>query len=1327
MAEANEAKEKDHSAEPAAEASCAISVVNRELHSPPITLQRDRKERILDVLSIAKGKEAMGNPNSSNPMSSKIPEDILHDPNINNWMSPKKTPGSTQKAKMATGTDNQSQTSTPGASEAAGHMERASSSLHAAANYAMSSEVQEKSDAAARERVEVDSSGVATRHAQQEQGPQEPSLQRIRPIVPPPRGPGAYPSGLIQQDYLPLNAHRQIDEVVLPNAGTNAPPAAIPEATPIMAELADDMAMELENRMAELQSKNEEIERLKRDLEQLRAAPVAEIVATTNNKTVIREVQYNNTQEDISTEFQSVMPFPTAKEESNELLVNLKTTQLQFSTLGLVGRNAEKGLLASCLRRSIEEGTRELVLISGYSGTGKTSLAATLQQEVTQMNGVFCSGKFDLYLRDEPYSGVASACNKLWEEVRGNQQCCDEIVRVLDKDMEILVEVLPQLQSIAVEQEASTDDRPQGLEAKNRTTYALQRFFRIVCSYFTGLVLSLDDLQWADLASLDLLESLCTDDEITNLVVIGCFRSNEVDDTHLLSKMMRELRTNRSIQEEGGLHITEVSIGNLGLSSVHEMLQGLLCMSKSETYALAQACHKKTHGNAFFLIKFLSHLQEQGLLEFSPYLLKWAWDITEITSKTSSTSNVVELLKGKMQDLPKDVMQLLPIMACMGSSIEESMLSIVWSSWCKQKGDDIPVEPLLAVALEEGFLERHQATSFRFAHDKIQEASMALTSIDELGSLKATVGKILLEELDEISMEATIFIVVSLLNEGLSSCQQIGNLELARLNLRAATKAVSTSAFQSASVYVLKGVELLPANKWADHYTLTLELFSLASEVQACLGRYDSMQMCFSEVVEKARDLPDTFRVHNSVMESYFVRCMNQQGFDHSLSLLEKLGHKFARRPASIMMATLAGIAGIKLTTNFSTLPQKIDDLPAMTDPTMMQTLTTLEHCQNYSYVLGHDIFALLVLKNVKLTLQHGYSVHSPPSFAMLALILVGVLNDFESASMLMSCVENKMMPKSRLTASRTGLLLGGFVSCWLEPIENCNKRLLEGYHQGLCIGDIDSAMWCICLYLTNGLMCGKRLAVLEADGAIYMKQILEFNRKEIAKCTSMEFATIANLTGNSNAWAYVEDGILAGLDLSKLNDDANMINSTKVKHNMLHAFFGRHQEGTDLSIARGDKHLKGSPGVFEHSTDYLHRSVSSFAVARTTGKTKYKKHAKHLRSFIKTWTKKGCPSTVHINHLLDAENAALKKKKKHNYPTNVKEFYIKAVDSALQGGFINHAALACERFGDFLLSDMKDTASAAIELKKAKDYYSQWGATAKVEAMQRQHSDLLV
>lgn len=784
----------------------------------------------------------------------------------------------------------------------------------------------------------------------------------------------------------------------------------------------------------------------------------------------------------------------------------LPISSLRFSSLGLVGRDDEKELLVSCLKRAARgdesktdsQGSRELVLISGAAGTGKTALAAALAKPVRKLEGLYVKGKFDIYLRGEPYAGMAAAfreiCGRilLLRDGRSFEMIRQELIdKVGSENLHLLINVIPELSEIVGDDGTMDDIKSQGGElSKARFNYAFRLLVRVVASHFAPLVILLDDLQWADAATLDLIQVLIADRDNPSLMVIGAYRSNEVDEHHPLSALINEMKRT---SEQDDFDLTEIEIGNMDTSQVNEVLLCLLNMDEPmETLALADVCHKRSLGNIFSLLVFLQMLQAEGHLHYNLGTFKWCWDEQKIMSETAATANVVDLMKQKIGKLPADVGERLTIAACLGFSFEPAILFSVWDIISRQKGNDTvnkvdgdkekdknadgdkenknaegdeddENKAWLALVEQEGFLEvEPDGTAYRWVHDKVQEAATSIVPPDELRGLKAQVGTILMDELDEKDMDSYIFTVVNLLHEGGIPDEETEGIKLAELCLQASKKAANLSAFESTSKFATIGVNVLPTNMWSDHYDLTLNLYSTAAEAACYLGKTEELEKYYNEVLDqKDRPLFDKLRVYHAMI-SYLGGASGRpnDATDLIVDILAQFGIKFPKRKSTRLLATISG--AFKAKRAISALqPEDITIMPTMNDPEQLEIMRLLDQLFIAAYLAKSDLLPLSIFASARLTLDYGLSEYSAPVFAGLALILGAALGDMALAAktgnfaeLAMSKVECKNMD------ARTDLWLTSFVLCWTNPITRMFPRLLKAYETGLSVGDNENACW---------------------------------------------------------------------------------------------------------------------------------------------------------------------------------------------------------------------------------------------------------------------------
>ena len=784
---------------------------------------------------------------------------------------------------------------------------------------------------------------------------------------------------------------------------------------------------------------------------------------------------------------------------SDRNLVRQKSFKRDYSRQTLsVGRQYDSIASFSTMPAVTNERSRQLILISGYSGTGKTSLAGTVEKKVWNVGGIYARGKCDLSLKNEPYTGLAAACGEVCDHIKERiwnpeKKTCKikasvstrivkDIIAELGDELFILSRVIPKLDDLVQhhnrhnghkrsfddDDTSTTLDHTQSYEgAQNRFNFAFRRFIRILSTYFKPLVFVLDDLQWADLETLSLLQVLMTDQSNPNFMVIGCYRSNEQNQSQILPSLIGTLRTQAN--EGKVFDMTEIEIGNLTVDQVNRIVMDLTSIDDPfQTLGLAKICHEKTLGNAFFAVYFLSMLSEHRLLSYNFGMMKWVWDEKEIEDRTKATTNVVDIMKDRMaHTLSPGYKRLMEVGACLGATFDSRLLTTVWHDFVAndpmaQYGDVVHtsrnIDKMLSFFVQEGYLH-HVSTSpgtYRWVHDRLQEACFASLPEEEINSLKYYVGSSLLRNLGRNDANNEIFVVVNLLNSGAST--DAGQMDaaqhptrLAKLNLQAARNAVALSAFRSASKYATTGIDMLPADKWQCHYKLTVDLYSTAAEIECHLGHSDNMQKHCDAVLQLSTPCwSDKLRVYNVLVDSMYNRGDHNDAIDLCLDCLGKLGCSLPKTELKTLSQTAAGLNKAKK--NARKTSDTIDALPPMTDRLKIDAMELLDKLARFTYFSHHNLLPVVVFKMLKWTLEYGLCVSSPTAFAATALVFAGRIYDFDQAEVyakLALRVLEKLRAQSphnaRLVESRTKFILHSFVFHWFKPYHEMSKPLLEG------------------------------------------------------------------------------------------------------------------------------------------------------------------------------------------------------------------------------------------------------------------------------------------
>lgn len=1046
----------------------------------------------------------------------------------------------------------------------------------------------------------------------------------------------------------------------------------------------------------------------------------------------------------------------------------LTINKLDLSSLGLFGRSREQKQLKDCLERLVRSlpkdnhenandslssphgkgPSKELVLVHGLSGSGKTALAATLQDPIKLHRGLFVLGKFDPFLREQPLAGIASVCRAVVGELlhlkASNLNRFDEVKYALEEefgisDFLLLKRIVPELDEIVTlntHTASASEDPITGNQ--DALIYSFLRFFRIICSFFAPLIVALEDVQDIDIASLELLQALLTCRLNQGLMITATYRSNEVDENHPFCQAIKDLQ---SKQSKYHLEITNIPVDNLDVENVNSILQDVLG-SQANTHPLAEICHKRTLGNPFFVLSFLRMLHDEGLLKYNLGLMQWKWDAEMIEQETAASPNVVVIVRNRMNHCSPEVIQLLQLAACMGSSFDETILGKVWQAAIGAKAGRVE-EILASVTDEPCFLEKKGGTQYRWVHDKIREAAMSLIPEDKVESFKFQLGQNLLSQLSDSQVERFIFVVVNLLN-----CHDEPSLagdsteapKIAKLNLRAANRAVESSAFQSASRYAAKGIQLLKSKAsdlWrSDQYKLILDLHSVGAEAESSLGNPEKLEEYCRIVLEQGNiSTLEKLRVYNVKMELLANTGKVEDAIELCLDVLGQLGCKF---PRSTFMRGVKGFTQLyKLKGPKNLLSEDtIARLPIMSDRTKEESMKLLNKLAVYCYISQNFfLFILIATRRARWTLRYGICPNSPPSFAQLGgVLLFGVMGDMRTAS---SYCKHALTMNERLgdraLICDTLFQSYGSTRSWTEPWPDATQSLRRSYECGMVAGETETSMWALQFYLEARFLSGKSLALMAKDCRTFIPQMHELKKEEAAECVKGLLKLIQDLVDadgmkdeSNTSITNISSGVASMLSESLDDGWSPYTRHASAVHRLLACLYlGEYELGAKMAIDKGDSFLKEMPGNFLGMVDAFARGICMSAAVRSYPKSrhnkKYKASVKALAAKMKTWVQEGAINGQHQAMLLQAEEAAMLGKN-----DQASKYYRNSIVLASRGGLIHDAGLAHERFGNFLLNVLGDKEGATFELNEAIQCFLEWGATRTVERIRTVYEDLL-
>jgi len=659
-------------------------------------------------------------------------------------------------------------------------------------------------------------------------------------------------------------------------------------------------------------------------------------------------------------------PFPLGTNDwSDRLLIPEK----------LYGRELEIEALLAAFDRVVAQGTSELVLVSGYSGVGKSSVVNELHKALVPPRGLFAAGKFDQYKRDVPYATLAQAFQILIRQILVKSETevdhwRQALLEALGPNGQLIVNLIPEVEFVIGKQPPVAELPPQ--EARGRFQLVLRRFLGAFARPEHPLALFLDDLQWLDAATLELLERLTTDPDVRHVLVIGAYRDNEVSSSHPLMRTLAAIC-------DAGARAQEIVLAPLGLDDVEGLIADALHCGPNSAGPLALLAYEKTGGNPFFAIQFLMALVEEGLVWFDRGAATWLWDLDRIRAKDYS-SNVVDLMLGKLRRLPPHTQSALQQLACLGNVAETAILSVVF-----EKAEE-EIHTALLEAVRTGLILRLEG-SYAFLHDRIQEAAYALIPENERrAAVHLRIGKMLVADTPPGKLDEAIFEIVNQLNRASSLVTAPEEREqLAEFNLLAGTRSQASSAYGSALNYLTTGAALLTSDSWQRRRELCFALELARAHCESASGT-------IVEAEERLRSL--SIRAVTTE-ERVSVACLQvdlYQGVDRSdeavavgLRALRHLGINLPERPTEADAQRAYDAIWTRLGDRAI---EDLVNLPLMSDPESLAALDLLIRVA----VAGHffesyHLFEVAVCTAVSLGLERGHSDASCIAYVQLGTL----------------------------------------------------------------------------------------------------------------------------------------------------------------------------------------------------------------------------------------------------------------------------------------------------------------------------------------------------
>ncbi len=649
------------------------------------------------------------------------------------------------------------------------------------------------------------------------------------------------------------------------------------------------------------------------------------------------------------------------------------------------------------------EGKAELMLVAGFSGIGKTAVINEVHKPIVKQHGYFIKGKFDQFNRNIPLDAFVQAFRDFMGQLLSETDAQlsstkHKILQALGDNAQVIIDVIPELEKIIGKQPSVPE--LSGTAAQNRFNLLFENFIQIFTTKEHPLVIFLDDLQWADSASLKLMQLLMSESENKYLLLIGAYRDNEVFPAHPLMLTLEEIAKFEAI-------INTITLTPLSRESLNQLIADTLNCSLLMAKPLTQLVYQKTQGNPFFSTQFLKALYEDGLIKFDFDAGLWVCDIAEVRA-LALTDDVVEFMALQLQKLPESTQNILKLAACIGNQFDLSTLAIVCQKSEAETATDLWKALQLGLILPQSevykfYLDSEIQTNdvqeqvvYRFLHDRVQQAAYSLIPESQKQATHLKIGQLLLQEISYEDRENRIFEIVNQLNYGTDLItEQKQRTQLAQLNLIACRKARSAIAYQVGREYASIGLSLLGENAWQNQYEMSLAFHDLAAELASLCGDFEAMEKLIDIVISSSNSLLEKVNVYRIKIQYNISQNKLAEAISIALQLLEQFGVTFPETPTP--QDIQHGIGEVSKLIGDREIEDLVN-LPMMTDAEKIAIVQIIKSIIPAASLSGSPLTPLIVALSVKLSIKYGNIKASAHAYASYGIISCRVLKNVETA-----------------------------------------------------------------------------------------------------------------------------------------------------------------------------------------------------------------------------------------------------------------------------------------------------------------------------------------
>ena len=997
----------------------------------------------------------------------------------------------------------------------------------------------------------------------------------------------------------------------------------------------------------------------------------------------------------------------------------------------LYGREAEVQELLTAFER-ISVGNSELMLVAGFSGIGKTAVVNEVHKPIVKQKGYFIKGKFDQFNRNIPFSALVQALRDLMGQILSEsdtqlQQWRDKILDAVRENGQVIIDVIPELEKIIGQQ----PDVPEltGSAAQNRFNLLFSKFIQLFTTKEHPLVIFIDDLQWADSASLNLLKLLMSEGEKGYLLLIGAYRDNEVFSAHPLMLTLDEIA-----KAEG--KINAITLSPLSEKNINNLVAETLSCRREIAKPLTDLVYQKTKGNPFFTTQFLLGLYGEELIKFNFELGHWECEITEVRQR-ALTDDVVEFMAGRLQKFPQETQEVLKLAACIGNQFDLGTLATV----CEKSKED--VADSLWRALQEGFIlpqsevykfyfgeresgvrgEISQVVNYKFLHDRVQQAAYSLIPDEQKQSTHLHIGQLLLQNLSEEQQDKHLFIIVNHWNQAIELITDDAEKDkLIQLNVNAGEKAKASAAYGAALQYIQTALSLIDSESWQTNYPLALKLHEANAETAYLTGDFELMETVIDRVLNHSQDLLDCVKVHEIKIQAKMAQVQQLEALNIGIEFLRLLGIQVQESPQPEDLK--AEIAAINRAMEGKTIAE-LANLPLMKDRKQLAKVNILASLLPPCYQAKPSLFPWVDCKLMQLLIQYGNTPQSSFIYSCHGMVCISVLQDFTSAAEYgeLAC-QLDLNPQTGDGVSGT-YSAGACIIHYSSHLKETLRLLLKSYQTGLETGNFEYGGYAIVkrshyLYLT-----GHNLLTLKTEMAAISNAIETMKQGHSLTWSNTLEQKVLNLLGDTEIpWELVGTAYdeTQSLSLQIAANDRTGLHYVYQYKLILCYLFDRIPQAVE-NAALAESYLDGVTCFFDEYVCNFYNSLTQLAhysYVKISEQKNILEKVEANQAKMQYWANHAPMNGQHKYDLVEAEKCRVLGQK-----LEAIDLYDSAMAGAKENEYLLEEALANELAAKFYLEWGKEKVASGY-MQEAYYCYTRWGAKAKTDDLETRYPQLL-